>query len=137
MSYILDALKKSEAERSRGAAPTLLSPQQTSLRSGIVGWVIGAALILNAGLLFAWFYWPHAPIATTTATASTTQSPPSTNGGVANPQVRTTASIANEPVAPRPNVAPENDSVVPPTVDRITTPQSEVSQGSAAPRYAF
>ena len=51
MSYILDALKKSEAERSRGVVPTLLTPPQTSFRSGTVGWLVIAALIINAGLV--------------------------------------------------------------------------------------
>jgi general secretion pathway protein B len=58
MSYILDALKKSEAERSRGVVPTLLAPQQTPLRGGIVGWVVGAALLVNAAVFAAWMYWP-------------------------------------------------------------------------------
>src|SRR4051794_33310827 len=60
MSYILDALKKSEAERSRGVVPTLLSPQQTGFRSSILAWVLIGALLANAALVFAWMYWPRA-----------------------------------------------------------------------------
>lgn len=69
MSYILDALKKSEAERSRGVVPTLLTPPQTSFRSGAVGWLLIAALIVNAGLFAAWLYWPRTDTTTTTARA--------------------------------------------------------------------
>jgi hypothetical protein len=60
VSYILDAPKKSEAERSRGVVPTLLTPLQTTFRSSIIGWGLVVALIVNAGLFAAWLYWPAA-----------------------------------------------------------------------------
>ena len=56
MSYILDALKKSEAERSRGSVPTLLMPQQTRFRSNTVIWILLAALLVNACLFAAWMF---------------------------------------------------------------------------------
>ncbi len=65
MSYILDALKKSEAERSRGVVPTLLTPSHATFRSSVVGWGLIAALVINAGLFAAWLYWPR-DVATTT-----------------------------------------------------------------------
>jgi general secretion pathway protein B len=61
MSYILDALKKSEAERSRGSVPTLLIPAQTQFRSSVAIWVLLGALIVNACLFAAWMFWPAAP----------------------------------------------------------------------------
>jgi general secretion pathway protein B len=89
VSYILDALKKSEAERSRGAVPTLLTPPQTSFRSSIIGWGVVVALIVNAGLFGAWLYWPRngsspvvsAPAAAQVATPTVASSvaPASTN----------------------------------------------------------
>ncbi|MCK8603565.1 general secretion pathway protein GspB [Desulfoferrobacter suflitae] len=58
MSYILDALKKSDQERNRGAAPGLqtvhATPQPASSRRP---WWIGLllfALLLNAGLILYW-----------------------------------------------------------------------------------
>ena len=62
MSYILDALKKSEAERSRGTVPPLLVPPQTPLRSSLVVWVVIGALVVNACLVAAWMFWPRTPI---------------------------------------------------------------------------
>ncbi len=67
MSYILDALKKSEAERSRGVVPTLLTPSHATFRSSAVGWGLIAALVINAGLLAAWLYWPRDVATKTTA----------------------------------------------------------------------
>ncbi len=62
MSYILDALKKSEAERSRGTVPPLLVPSQTPLRSSLVVWVALGVLVVNACLVAAWMFWPRIPI---------------------------------------------------------------------------
>jgi len=56
MSYILDALKKSEAERNRGVAPSLLASRQDQLRSRIGLWVLFAALLVNACLGGYWLY---------------------------------------------------------------------------------
>jgi general secretion pathway protein B len=53
MSYILDALKKSEKERQRGTAPDLLTVQETVLREKkkirVWPYIIFAVLILGAG----------------------------------------------------------------------------------------
>lgn len=54
MSYILDALKKSEKERQRGTAPDLLTVQETLLpekkKRRVWPYILGAVLILNMGL---------------------------------------------------------------------------------------
>jgi general secretion pathway protein B len=54
MSYILDALKKSEKERQRGTAPDLLTVQETVLREKknrrVWPYIIFAALILSMGI---------------------------------------------------------------------------------------
>ena len=57
MSYILDALKKSEAERSRGVVPTLLTSSPTQFRPRVAIWVLFGALIVNACLFAAWIFW--------------------------------------------------------------------------------
>jgi general secretion pathway protein B len=93
VSYILEALKKSEAERSRGAAPTLLAPPQTSFRSNIVGWAVIVALVVNAGLFAAWLYWPRntaspvvtAPVAAPVAAPMLASSPAATATPTAAP----------------------------------------------------
>ncbi len=54
MSYILDALKKSEKERQRGTAPDLLTVQETVLpekkKRRVWPYILSAVLILNMGL---------------------------------------------------------------------------------------
>ena len=54
MSYILDALKKSEKERQRGTAPDLLTVQETVLpekkKRRVWPYIIFAVLILGIGL---------------------------------------------------------------------------------------
>lgn len=77
MSYILDALKKSEAERSRGIVPALLTSSQAQFRPSVGIWVLLGALIANACLFAAWIYW-RAPttVAVLQAEPATVQLPP-------------------------------------------------------------
>ena len=60
MSYILDALKKSEAERTRDAGPTLLStPRNAPGSRQAVTTVLIAVLALNAVIVGAWLLAPR------------------------------------------------------------------------------
>jgi hypothetical protein len=60
MSYILDALKKSEAERTRDTGPTLLStPQHAPRGRRAVTTVLIAVLGLNAVIVAAWLLAPR------------------------------------------------------------------------------
>jgi len=55
MSFILDALKKSEAERARQSGPVLLDPRIAQPRRGLPGWALAVVLILVANLVvLAW-----------------------------------------------------------------------------------
>jgi general secretion pathway protein B len=60
MSYILDALKKSEQERSRGRTPDLQSVhQRAALAPHTRRWwpyAVVATLLVNAGVLLAWLH---------------------------------------------------------------------------------
>jgi len=108
VSYILDALKKSEAERSRGVVPTLLAPRQTPLRSSVIGWVVAAALLVNAVVFAVWMYWP-----------STTETPRSPASG----PVGASAILA----APTAAQAPPAVAVPPAAVDR-TAPSPDLAR---------
>lgn len=64
MSYILDALRKSDQQRQRGTAPTLLTAppllMETRQPRVVVYWVLGA-ILLSAGIAIGWFNpWQHA-----------------------------------------------------------------------------
>jgi general secretion pathway protein B len=50
MSFILDALKKSETERAQQSGPTLVDPRIVSPRRGIPAWVIVLSVVLLANL---------------------------------------------------------------------------------------
>ena len=58
MSYILDALKKSERERKRGNIPDLSNtpepPTQKPKKRSMLPYLIGIVLLINAGLLVWW-----------------------------------------------------------------------------------
>jgi general secretion pathway protein B len=59
MSYILDALKKSDQQRQRGATPTLPSAQATTVapkQSSSVFYGVLAAVLLCAGIAIGWLH---------------------------------------------------------------------------------
>lgn len=61
MSLILEALKKSEAERRLGRAPDLLTPARAApprRPAWLAGFALGLALALLAVALAAWWFWP-------------------------------------------------------------------------------
>jgi general secretion pathway protein B len=74
MSFILDALKKSEAERQRQAGPALLEMRVVRPRRSIPGWVLagGGALLLINLVLVGWLILRARPesAASTPATAA-------------------------------------------------------------------
>ncbi len=135
MSYILDALKKSEAERSRGVVPTLLTPPQTAFRSGIVAWILVAALIVNAGVFAAWMYWPRDVPATAVRAPEPTQiaAPSPVNPGMQRPQ----ASVVADPPPPletsvsSPPVTEAPQTISATTPSRRSVDSSEASSSAA------
>ena len=130
MSYILDALKKSEAERSRGVVPTLLTPPQTTFRSSIIGWGLMAALIVNAGLFAAWLYWPRG-VATTTMRAP--EPTPVAKSTTAAPSIATPAAASFSAAAPQQDTVAEPESPLETAVMPQPIPVSPPTQTRRAP----
>jgi general secretion pathway protein B len=126
MSFILDALRKSDAERQQQSAPGLASAQQRIRRNPRNLWIpaLVIVLILNAAV-FAWIYLTDRPDAPATAPAAAAPSP-------ARPtDIRSLRSEARETAAPTDSVAAtpsprvetrptENDSEPPPAADTAT-----------------
>jgi general secretion pathway protein B len=57
MSYILDALRKSDQQRQRGAAPTLLTMQPAAVvrkRPAFLAYGLLAAVLVGAGIVIGW-----------------------------------------------------------------------------------
>lgn len=110
MSYILDALRKSEKERQRGAVPDLMTAQDVAgegpKRRAFWPYFIAGALILNAGVLAWWLAWHSSkpPVATQpTATQQYTAKAPdqgnrSANAGLSVATPPSTVSNTREPV---------------------------------------
>jgi hypothetical protein len=104
MSFILDALKKAEAERQRQTGPTLLEVRVTQPRRRFPLWIIiiGALLLINIVLLglFALRH-PQAGSATaaSSAVAPAPAAAPTPAPAVATPAVSAVASPAAPPAA--------------------------------------
>lgn len=112
MSFILDALKKSEAERQRQAGPTLLEVRITRPRRRYPMWaaILGALLGINAVVLLV--FWLHKPPA---ATAEHVE--------------QAAAAVAPLPVAPAERASPPISSASAPTAQ---SPAGATSPGLAA-----
>lgn len=98
MSFILDALKKSEAERKRQDAPGIASiPQSTERRGGSRWtWIIGGLLVVNLVVLLGMVFRPAAePVS------------------VATPAARDAELVAAEPRIERPAPAPSRTAPAP------------------------
>jgi general secretion pathway protein B len=105
MSFILDALKKSEAERQRQAGPALLEMRVVAPRRRWPAWtlVVGVLLVVNV-LVLAWFAWRSsatpggAPLNTTpaTATIANRSATPTVSAAAVAPETGAPAAPASE-----------------------------------------
>ena len=115
MSYILDALRKADAERSRGSVPGLASQplpaamaDTPAARAGRPGWTWaagGAALALGLVAL-AWVFWGRdvAPAVAPTAAPAAAPLPPAASPAIV-PAPAPVAGAITLPVAPPPEPA--------------------------------
>ena len=88
MSLILDALKKSEAERQRQTGPTLLEVRVTQPRRRYPVWVLAVGALLAVNILLLLIFVLRRPAASEPAASAATPMPPAT----AAPASATTAS---------------------------------------------
>lgn len=147
MSYILDALKKSEAERSRGVVPTLLAPQQTPLRKSVIGWLIAGALLINAIVLGAWFYRlsakapsppPSASVSTLQTPAPSQPAPPPAATALVPAPAQITERVEAAPLRPAlPSDAEASSNVERPDVVSPISTSKPVTTDVVPPRYQF
>lgn len=134
MSFILDALKKSDSERQRQAGPALLEVRSAAPRGALPAWalVLGVLLVINIVAL-GWFVTrsrtPPADAAATPATPATVALAPASEPA---PNTRR-APAAQAPVLPprqaagKPAVAEESDN----PADYVAA----LPQGSAPPAH--
>lgn len=141
MSLILDALKKSEAERQRQAGPTLLEVRVTRPQRRYPIWalVVGALLLVNVLLLFLVFLRPANPTATP-APAAASLSPTATAPAVTTAPVAPVVAPAAAPVAaasaPTATSLPAPSAPPPVPVPPGPPVQPSANPADAAPKLA-
>ncbi|EMP55530.1 hypothetical protein MSNKSG1_06653 [Marinobacter santoriniensis NKSG1] len=140
MSYILDALRKSETERRQGKVPDLGHQVQLIHRSGrkkgiAAGVWIALALLVNAGVL-AVVFWPRevsTPADAQPPQASVTHSAPresvdapSPSAAVVEEKVDPPAPVTAEPVESEPTTVTEAEkpTIIVPSVSREKTQEA-------------
>jgi general secretion pathway protein B len=101
VSFILDALKKSESERQRHAGPALFEVKTASSRAGLPPWAFALLALLAINLVaLAWFVLRDpAPRDAATAGAATA-AVPAPNPPLAAPVVADAAPAAGRPILP-------------------------------------
>ncbi len=152
MSLILEALRKSEAERQRGRAPGLFVEQaaKPSQQRGVPGWAWGlGTLLLLVLLAWGWREWERAGLANTVpvSPASMDAAPASVSTSTAlsvdaAPAMPAPVPAAPAPIAPTPVPAPaptappprsEPVATAPPPVNTAPPPAAPEAIGAATP----
>jgi general secretion pathway protein B len=117
MSFILDALKKSESDRQRQSGPALFEVKVAPPRTGLPPWAIAVAALLVVNLaIVMWMLWRHPATRTpdtsaaAAAAGATTPAPAPPSASVpapAPPSVSLPAPVAQPPAAaPSPALLP-------------------------------
>ena len=100
MSFILDALKKSETDRQRQGGPALFEVKVAAPRSALPPWALAIGVLFAANLaVVAWLLLRH-------GTAPADAPPPAAAGASAAPRVQAAAAPAPLLAAPAPAAAP-------------------------------
>ena len=144
MSYILDALKRADAERGRGTVPGLhaqpmpgIAPQRNSTQSGRRGWFAAAAVLVLAGVAAGIWLW-RSPAAGNGSPVRAVTAPVQTPMPSPDPSQATVATAPAASPAPQlavsqvPPVVPASPAVPPNPVE----PALEAAPVGAAPPKA-
>jgi general secretion pathway protein B len=107
MSFILDALKKSESDRQRQSGPALFEVKVAPPRTGLPPWAIAVAALLLVNLaIVMWMLWRH-PATRTPDTSAGAAAAGATTPAPAPPSVSLPAPVAQPPAAaPSPALLP-------------------------------
>ncbi|HTT06365.1 MAG TPA: general secretion pathway protein GspB [Steroidobacteraceae bacterium] len=144
MSFILDALKKSEAERQRQSGPTLLELRITQPRRRYPAWAlwVGVLLAVNVAVLLYALLRRPAPsepaIAATAAAPAATSAAPHPAAITRSPAPAVAAGAPGVPGVPASPAAPTTPNVaaVAPLAPAPGAAESAAVEGTAAPASA-
>lgn len=133
MSFILDALKKSEADRQRQSGPALFEVKVAPPRSRLPPWAVAIAVLLlvNLGIVL-WLLLRHPSHAASDAAARQAAAPPVAQSA---PPVSAplTAAATPPPAAPAPAPAAAGSAAPPPTPAAGPPAAATAQTGPAAP----
>jgi general secretion pathway protein B len=134
MSLILDALKKSEAERQRQTGPTLLEVRVTQPRRRYPVWVIAVGVLLAVNILLLLFFVLRRPSATEPAAvaASATSAATAATSAPRPATTATSASAAATGALPA-SVAPMVPPMVPSAAELPLAPATAASRDAGPP----
>jgi general secretion pathway protein B len=124
MSFILDALKKSELERQRQTMPGLVDPGAVPRRAGLPRWAVALGLLLAVNLVV---------LSVVLLRNGTPAAPPAAPQSTA--MTATTAPPAAAPAAPAPAGMPATASAAAPAPDHFS-PLDPPAAADAPPVYA-
>lgn len=124
MSFILDALKKSESERQRQASPALadVATRAEKQRMPVWLWLLGALLLLNVAVLLGIYFRP-APVEATLPSATPIEAREPSRQMSPDPVI-----MAEPSPAPREETRPLAAEASSPTVNEQPASQEVVSQ---------
>ncbi len=126
MSFILDALKKSESDRQRQNGPALFEVKVAPRRAGLPSWAIAIAALLGINLVIVmWMLLRHPAAHPDAATAAVTPAPAAAAVPAAQPQA---VPVPGPPVAAA--VAPATAAVT------VPTPVANAAQAQGLPPAA-
>jgi general secretion pathway protein B len=138
MSFILDALKKSESDRQRQGGPALFEVKVAPPRHALPPWAVAIAVLLLANLgVVAWFLLRHTPTPAAGEAAAAARAPVPARAEAAPPA----ATAMNTPAAAAPAAAPAPRSVTtapaptpaPARAPPVDAPASSPPEASAEP----
>ncbi|MGH8201846.1 MAG: general secretion pathway protein GspB [Steroidobacteraceae bacterium] len=134
MSFILDALKKSESDRQRQSGPSLFEVKVAPPRRRLPIWAVAIAVLLGINVIvISWMLLRH-PAATQSAAAPPQSSPPTEAPGRAAPQAPAAGAATTPPVpAPAPSSGQAADSPQTPAPGTAPAPVAGGTAQSASP----
>jgi len=122
MSFILDALKKSESDRQRQSGPALFEVKVAPPRTGLPTWAVAVAALLVVNLaIVMWMLWRHPAARTADAGMADTSA--------AAPAPRPAPPLPASAIEERPQAAAATTPAPPP----VSLPAPAASPPAAAP----
>ena len=122
MSFILDALKKSESDRQRQSGPALFEVKVAPPRTGLPTWAVAVAALLVVNLaIVMWMLWRHPAARTADAGMADTSA--------AAPAPRPAPPLPGSAIEERPQAAAATTPAAPP----VSLPAPAASPPAAAP----